>query len=201
MKSPGWWGEPYRHSLAARGYKMSDEAKAHISTISKDFHTIKPVKGEIQGLKELLNLMDVFDRRGYIYHVPVGPQEAGAIMGMIKNFKNKINKEDLDDYLYSSYDLIDENVWEYKDTGNTKHLLHAVDSMLYILHNDSNALLIFIGRPTEHRGQDENFLAYRVPHVAMNLQRGFYGKSATEVGEGQDLLKWWIRELEGRRLT
>ena len=202
---PGWWDEPYRHALASRGissrYRMSNEAKAYISTIPKEFHTIKPVKGEIMALKDLIDLMDVFDRRSYIQQVPMRSQEAGVVMGMIKNFKKKIKKNDIEEFLYNSYDLIDENLWEYKDTGNTKYLLMATDSMLYILHNDSSALLIFIGRPVEYTGRDENFLAYHVPHVAMNLQRGFYGSSATESGEGQDLLKWWIRELDGRRLT
>lgn len=202
-RGPGWYGEPSRHALAARGissrYRMSNEAKAYLSVIPKTFHTIKPVKGEIRALKDIVDLMDVFDRRKYITQAPVSPQEAGVIMSMIKDFKRKIKKDDVDDYLYTSYDLIDENIWEYKNTGNVKFLLFAIDSVLYILHNDSSALLIFIGRPTEYSGRDENWLAYHVPHVAMNLQRGSYGTAATNVGEGQDLLKWWIHELDGRR--
>lgn len=204
-RGPGWWDDPYRHALAARGissgYRMSNEAKAYISTIPKEFHTIKPVKGEIRALRDIIDLMDVFDRRSYIQQVPMGSQESGVVVDMVKNFKKKVKKNDIEEFLYTSYDLIDENLWKYKDTGNTKYLLMATDSILYILHNDSSALLTFIGRPIEHTGRDENFLAYHVPHVAMNLQRGFYGSSATEVGEGQDLLKWWINELDGRRLT
>ena len=203
-RGPGWYGEPYRHALASRGissrYRMSNEAKAYLSVIPKTFHTIKPVKGEIMALKDLNDLMDVFDRRKYIHQVPMGSQEAGAVVDMIRNFKNKVGPDDID-YSTSTYDLMEKNIWDYKNTGNTSHLLMAVDNILFILHNSSTALLTFIGRPTTYERDDEHWLAWHVTHTAMNLQRGFYGSSATEVGEGQDLLKWWIDELDGRRLT
>ena len=204
-RGPGWWGDPYRHSLAARGissrFRMSDEAKASYPSLSPEiFENIKPVKGEIMALKDLNDLMDVFDRRKYIHRVPMGPQEAGAVMDMIRNFKNKVGPDDLD-YSASTYDMIEKNVWDYKNTGNTTYLLTAVDNILFILHNSSSALLKFIGRPTVYTQNDEHWFAWHITHTAMNLQRGFYGSSATEVGEGQDLLEWWIEELERRRYT
>jgi len=123
-------------------------------------------------------------------------------MDMIRNFKNKIGPEDvIVDYVESTYDLIDKNVWDYKNTGNTSYLLMAIDNILYTLHNSSTVLIKFLGREESDEQYDDNWFAWHVPHTAMNLQRGFYGSSATEVGEGQDLLKWWIDELDRRRLT
>ena len=134
-RGPGWWGDPYRHSLAARGissrFRMSDEAKTFYPSLRPElFKSFKPVRGEIRALRDLADMMDVADRRRYMQQVPMGSQEAGVVMDMIRNLKNKVKLDDTD----NAFAAIDQSVWRYRDTGDTSHLLMAASDMLHFTH-------------------------------------------------------------------
>lgn len=213
----GWFKEPYRHALAARGitlksrddldYALHKRGKIYpgeyaqyfwydIVDFQPGFNEYIPAKGEIYNLKLFKELLNVFDRRKFQTKTPISPQEEIQIIGIINEFTKKIDISQVGigykDYIEEVHNLLQ----YYRNEGKTVYLILAVDVILAVIHHNKNALEKFL--ETNYTGGDRTVTGV-VAKEAMDLQRGSRGE--VKPGEGQYLIDIWIEELDRRRLT
>ena len=213
-RGSGWWDEPYRHALAARGISLKSreeldyalhlrgeiypgEVAQYIWYDTQDnypgeFNTYKPIPGEIQYLRNIRQMMDIYDRRR---HRPLNPNEILILRSLVKDFMRRVKRDDISlETRRSEYEMLDEYLNGEWSENESRSVLFAAETVLYLMHWSGDAIDTYIGRKS-----DETSTSARVVHEALNLQRGGYGEMPP--GEGEILLDLWIQELERRRYT
>ena len=215
----GWWGESARHSLAARGitlmsreeldYALHKRGEIYPGEMAQyiwydlndkhrnDIRDYKPVPGEIQSLRNIKEMMDVYERRR---HRPLTSQEVGILRFLVMDFRNKVKPEDISlNSRVDEYHMLNEYLRGFSSSEN-RDMLFAAETVLYLMHWDGDAIEKYIGR--EFKGKRELSVSGSIILEALNLQRGGRaGSGETPIGEGQHLIDIWIEELDRRRFT
>lgn len=150
----------------------------------------KPSIDEIQSLKNIKLMMEIYDRRRYR---PLIRDEVAILRSLVKDFMRKIEKGDVWEIKESEYEMLDEFL-RGRMENEARSMLFATETILYLMHHNNRSIDIYLGR-----GSDEISVSARMVQEALNLQRGGYGE--IEPGEGEILLELWIDELQRRRLT
>lgn len=231
----GWHGQPYRHSLAARGIQTDDIYRSiHVksSKIGMDtFENYRPVGGEIYSLKLLVELMDTFDGRAKSYNSPYARRESPAMYALVKETMKRMDPTYFkdDEFLNEEFEKVKGDIRSYELTGQQYKLMMAINRILFVLHRSPLSVLHFMGRDVPElirkRYQyitseieldrfwgspegimefeeivDDEMIGWLVVEHSLSIQR----KSDVDmigIGEGQEILRSWIDELERRRLT
>lgn len=213
----GWFGESYRHSLAARGITLMSREELDYALhkrgeiypgemaqyiwydlqdkYTREFNDYKPVPGELQYLRNIRELIDVYERRRYR---PLTPQETGILRYLVLDFKKKVSLEDISlGSRKDEYYMLDKYLHGFTES-ESRDMLFAAETMLYLMHWDGNVIEKYLGREREVKLS----MSGKIVLESLSLQRGGYaGYEETPIGEGQHLIDIWIEDLERRRYT
>lgn len=213
----GWFGESYRHSLAARGITLMSREELDYALhkrgeiypgemaqyiwydlqdkYTREFNDYKPVPGELQYLRNIRELIDVYERRR---HRPLTPQETGILRYLVLDFKKKVGLEDISlGSRKDEYYMLDKYLHGFTES-ESRDMLFAAETMLYLMHWDGNVIEKYLGREREVKLS----MSGKIVLESLSLQRGGYaGYEETPIGEGQHLIDIWIEDLERRRYT
>jgi len=213
----GWFGESYRHSLAARGITLMSREELDYALhkrgeiypgemaqyiwydlqdkYTREFNDYKPVPGELQYLRNIRELIDVYERRRYR---PLTPQETGILRYLVLDFKKKVGLEDISlGSRKDEYHMLDKYLHGFTES-ESRDMLFAAETMLYLMHWDGNVIEKYLGREREVKLS----MSGKIVLESLSLQRGGYaGYEETPIGEGQHLIDIWIEDLERRRYT
>jgi hypothetical protein len=232
----GWHFESNRHALAARGitlksreeldYALHRRGQIYPGEISQsiwydikdkypdEFNIYKPVSGEIQALKNIRQLIDIFERRRYR---PLTPQEIGIVRYLIKDFMRKVKKKDISlTSRKDQYDMLGKYLYGISDK-ESRDILFAAETVLFLMHWSGDVIDKYIGRDITEVSITREFrnfyqdresvsprvsMSARVVLEALAIQRGGHaGSGEMPIGEGQILIDLWVEELERRRLS
>jgi len=213
----GWFGESYRHSLAARGITLMSREELDYALhkrgeiypgemaqyiwydlqdkYTREFNDYEPVSGELQYLRNIRELIDVYERRRYR---PLTPQETGILRYLVLDFKKKVGLEDISlGSRKDEYHMLDKYLHGFTES-ESRDMLFAAETMLYLMHWDGNVVEKYLGREREVKLS----MSGKIVLESLSLQRGGYaGYEETPIGEGQHLIDIWIEDLERRRYT
>lgn len=164
---------------------------------TNEFNDYKPIPGELQSLRNIRELIDVYERRRYR---PLTPQEIGILRYLVIDFKRRVGPEDISlTSRVDEYHMLDKYLHGFSGSEN-RDMLFAAETVLYLMHWDGDAIEKYIGR--EFKGKGELSVSGKIILEALTLQRGGRaGSGETPIGEGQHLIDIWIEELERRRYT
>ena len=195
------------------------------------FNRYQPVEGEIYSLKLLVELIDVFDKRSELYNAPLCYKKSPALLALVQETMKRMEPEYFshDIFLREEFDSVYKDIQNYKLTGKQYKLMMAINRILFVLHRSPLALIHFLGREIPESVQmkcqtmtseieidrlwsspecimefgeimEDDMVGWFVVQSALELQR-----TATlegiGVGEGQEVIKSWIEELDRRRLN
>ena len=215
----GWFHEPYRHSLAARGvtlksreeldYALHRRGEIYPGEMAQyiwydfrdkygdEFNDYRPIPGEIQSLRNIRELMDIYERRRYR---PLTPQEVGILRFLVMDFKNKVKPEHISlSSRVDEYHMLTKYLRGFS-SSESRDMIFAAETVLYLMHWDGDAVERYLGK--DFKGKNSVSVSGKVVLEALNLQRGGRaGSGETPIGEGQMLIDLWMEELERRRLT
>ena len=238
-RGPGWWGEHYRHSLAARGIQTDDiyvNVHGRMTGLDRSmFDRYQPVEGEIYALKLLVKTMDVFDSRSGLYSAPLAYRESPVMLALVQELMKRMEPEYFshDEFLNEEFNKVYDDIRKYKLSGRQYQLMMAVNRILFIFHRSPLSTLHFLGRdiPESVRLKcqmisetevdrfwrlpecvmefeeimEDDMVGWFVVQSALELQRSATAATPTPeragIGEGQEMIRLWIEELDRRRLT
>lgn len=151
-RGPGWWDEPYRHSLASRGIQTSDiyfDVHKRMTGLDRDmFNRYQPVEGEIYSMKLLIELMDAFDKRSISYSAPVAYTKSPALLALVQETVKRIEPECIthDEFVKEEFESVYKDIQSYKLIGKQYKLMMAMNRIIFVLHRSPVALIHFLGR-------------------------------------------------------
>lgn len=179
----------------------------------------------------LVELMDAFDERAKFYNAPFARKESPATQALVKESIKRMDPKYFrnDEFLNDEFEKAEKDIQLYKLTGNRYKLMMAINRILFVLHRSPLSVLHFLGRdiPESLRERyrhitseieidrfwsspegmmefdeivDDEMIGWLVVERALSIQR----KTDVEgigIGEGQEIIRSWIEELERRRLT
>jgi hypothetical protein len=192
------------------------------------FENYEPVNGEIYSLKLLAELMDIFDKNSILYN---SRRESPAAYALAKESMERLNPiyfED-DEFLIDEYKKAKKDMRLYESTREGYKIMLVIDRILFILHRSPLAVLHFMGREVPEWLKDryshitseieldrfwgspegimefdriasDEMVGWLVVEHALSIQRKS-NLTNIGIGEGQEILRCWIDELERRRYT
>lgn len=195
------------------------------------FNRYQPVEGEIYSLKLLVELMDTFDKRSVSYNAPVAYTKSPALLALVQETMKRIEPECIshDEFVREEFEGVYKDIQTYKLTGKQYKLMMAINRIIFVLHRSPVALIHFLGRevPESVRVKcqtmtseieidrfwgspecimefedimEDDMVGWFVVQSALELQRTSIIKGVGE-GEGQEVIRSWIEELDRRRLA
>lgn len=210
-RGPGWFNEPYRHALAARGITLKSREELDYALTKRGeiypgemaqyvwyavyddycyyLQDYEPATGEIQSLKNIKLMMEIYDRRR---HRPLNRDEIAILRSLVKDFMRRVKRTDVWETKMSEYEMLDDFLTGELSENEGRSALFATETVLFLMHHNRNSIDVYLGREPYDRS-----ISSKVVQVALDLQRGGYGEIPP--GDAEVLLDIWIQELEGRR--